>query len=142
MHAHYLSQHRYKVAEEDKFIILASDGVWEFIENQVTIFCFAFHLSSLFSFYLFIHPFIHSFIHSYPSIHPSIHLLKHVKTQRFTDDQQEAVEIVHLNLYLGAEEACKKLIETATERWSEEEGDYRDDITAIVVTLPLPSGCH
>ena len=75
---------QYKVEERDKFMILASDGVWEFIESQ------------------------------------------------------EAVEIVHLNIEKGAEEACKVLIDTATERWKEEEGDYRDDITAIVVKLPLP----
>ena len=75
---------QYKVEEGDKFMILASDGVWEFIESQ------------------------------------------------------EAVEIVHLNMDKGAEEACKVLIDTATERWQEEEGDYRDDITAIVVKLPLP----
>lgn len=42
---------------------------------------------------------------------------------------QEAVEIVHLNLEKGAEAACQKLIETATERWAEEEGDYRDDVS-------------
>ena len=77
---------QYKVEEGDKFMILASDGVWEFIESQ------------------------------------------------------EAVEIVHLNIDKGAEEACKVLIDTATERWKEEEGDYRDDITAIVVKLPLPMG--
>ena len=75
---------QYKVEEGDKFMIIASDGVWEFIESQ------------------------------------------------------EAVEIVHLNIDKGAEEACKALIDTATERWKEEEGDYRDDITAIVVKLPLP----
>ena len=34
--------------------------------------------------------------------------------------------------------ACQELIEIASERWAEEEGDYRDDITAIVIKLPLP----
>jgi len=42
---------------------------------------------------------------------------------------QEAVEIVSLNLEKGAEIACQILIQTATERWAEEEGDYRDDVT-------------
>ncbi|KAJ1621784.1 phosphatase 2C-like domain-containing protein [Pavlovales sp. CCMP2436] len=40
----------------------------------------------------------------------------------------------------GATEACTKLIEKAASKWREEEGDYRDDITAIVCKLPcLPS---
>jgi hypothetical protein len=29
------------------------------------------------------------------------------------------------------------LIEEAQARWEEEEGDYRDDITAIIVMFPL-----
>lgn len=75
----------HELTEDDKFMILASDGVWEFIENQ------------------------------------------------------EAVEIVAANLHLGAFVACQVLIQTAAKRWAEEEGDYRDDITAIVIVLPLPS---
>lgn len=40
----------------------------------------------------------------------------------------------------GATEACTKLIEKAAAKWREEEGDYRDDITAIVCRLPcLPA---
>jgi protein phosphatase PTC2/3 len=66
---------QYRLTEFDKFMILASDGVWEFMESQ------------------------------------------------------EAVEIIHLNLHKGVEEACKVLIETATERWAEEEGNYRDDVS-------------
>lgn len=72
--------------EEDEFLILASDGVWEFISSQ------------------------------------------------------EAVDVVGEKLAAGNEchGACQDLIELASERWAEEEGDYRDDITAIVVKLPLP----
>ena len=33
---------------------------------------------------------------------------------------------------------CQELIEQASQRWAEEEGDYRDDITCIVVKYPLP----
>ena len=65
---------RYELSDGDRFLILASDGVWEFIESQ------------------------------------------------------EAVEIVHLNLHKGAEAACQILIDLASERWAEEEGDYRDDV--------------
>lgn len=71
---------------EDEFVILASDGVWEFISSQ------------------------------------------------------EAVDIVGEKLNEGKEchGACQELIEIASDRWAEEEGDYRDDITAIVIKLPLP----
>ena len=36
---------------------------------------------------------------------------------------------------MGADEACKVLIKKAMDKWKEKEGDYRDDITAIVVNL-------
>eukprot|EP00536_Pseudo-nitzschia_multiseries_P008264 jgi/Psemu1/257032/estExt_Genewise1Plus.C_2080024 len=35
----------------------------------------------------------------------------------------------------GATRACRALIEAAAERWHAEEGDYRDDITAMVIRL-------
>lgn len=69
--------------EEDRFLLLASDGVWEFISSQ------------------------------------------------------EAVEIVHGNLHRGVAQACQALIESAAARWRDVEGDYRDDITALVIRLPL-----
>ena len=50
---------------------------------------------------------------------------------------QEAVKVVAENLDRGATRACQALIETAAAKWHEEEGDYRDDITALVVRLPL-----
>mmetsp|Transcript_4041 Transcript_4041/g.6265 ORF Transcript_4041/g.6265 Transcript_4041/m.6265 type:complete len:564 (+) Transcript_4041:52-1743(+) len=75
---------KYEFLPEDEFIIMASDGVWEFISSQ------------------------------------------------------EAVEIVRDNLKMGAHFACQELIQTAAVRWQEEEGDYRDDITAVIFTLPLP----
>lgn len=74
----------FEVQSNDKFIIMASDGVWEFISSQ------------------------------------------------------EAVDIVNNSLHKGMHDACQDLIETAAARWQEEEGDYRDDITAIVVKVPLP----
>lgn len=76
---------KYELRDHDKFMILASDGVWEFISSQ------------------------------------------------------EAVDIVHQHLALGAHFACQQLIQTAAARWQEEEGNYRDDITAIVLTFPLPA---
>lgn len=49
----------------------------------------------------------------------------------------EAVEIVDKCFQdgMGASDACKELIRAATEKWKEYEGDYRDDITAMVVRL-------
>jgi hypothetical protein len=39
--------------------------------------------------------------------------------------------------YDDANHACRELINESTRRWRREEGNYRDDITAIVVFLPL-----
>ena len=49
----------------------------------------------------------------------------------------EAVHIVQscFEKGMGASDACKELIHVAMKRWQENEGDYRDDITAIVVRL-------
>lgn len=67
----------------DEFLILGSDGIWEFIGSD------------------------------------------------------EAVEIIEACLRSGdgASSACKTLIDIAASRWRVVEGDYRDDITAIVVDL-------
>ena len=51
---------------------------------------------------------------------------------------QEVADIVGAALVdnnLSAEAACETLIEQAALLWRREEGDYRDDITAIVVRL-------
>ncbi|CAB9515934.1 linked kinase-associated serine/threonine phosphatase 2C [Seminavis robusta] len=70
------------VHPDDEFLIIATDGVWEFISSE------------------------------------------------------SAVEIVGANLSRGATKATQALIEAAAARWHDEEGDYRDDITALVVRLP------
>ena len=77
----------FELDSSDTFMIMASDGVWEFIGSQ------------------------------------------------------EAVDIIQAQFEQGANctQACQELIEQASQRWAEEEGDYRDDITAIVVKFPLPS---
>ena len=73
----------HSICDHDKFLILASDGVWEFIEND------------------------------------------------------EAVRIVDQFYTSGqpAELACRFLIAKAALKWRENEGDYRDDITCIVIYL-------
>jgi len=79
----------------DEFVIIATDGVWEFLSSE------------------------------------------------------DAVDIVQKHLYLddngegekkkegchGASVACEALIKAASDKWHEHEGNYRDDITAIVVRL-------
>jgi protein phosphatase 2C family protein 2/3 len=69
-----------------QFMIMASDGVWEFIESQT------------------------------------------------------AVDIVVKHISKGANAACKALIEAATSRWREEEGDYRDDVIKSLSLTRLT--CH
>ena len=70
--------------DADLYLIIASDGVWEFLSNE------------------------------------------------------QAVEIVHAAACdgVGAHDACKRLILKAAQEWHIVEGEYRDDISAIVVYLP------
>mmetsp|Transcript_10106 Transcript_10106/g.23380 ORF Transcript_10106/g.23380 Transcript_10106/m.23380 type:complete len:106 (-) Transcript_10106:33-350(-) len=70
-----------QISEKDEFVILASDGVWEFISSP------------------------------------------------------EAVRIVGNCIAKGASKACQTLIEAAANKWHQEEGNYRDDITALVIRL-------
>ena len=79
---------------EDKFIVMASDGVWEFIESKPAI----------------------TIVNEFLKIGPP-------PTYKAADNA-------------GATEACTRLIETAAAKWRTEEGDYRDDITAVCIKLP------
>jgi len=76
-----VSEHRLR--EEDEFMIIATDGVWEFLSSQ------------------------------------------------------DAVDIVAKDLDngQGSSVACQHLIEAAAAKWHEYEGDYRDDITALVIRV-------
>uniref|UniRef100_A0A6U7GBJ2 PPM-type phosphatase domain-containing protein n=1 Tax=Haptolina brevifila TaxID=156173 RepID=A0A6U7GBJ2_9EUKA len=47
----------------------------------------------------------------------------------------EAFTVISMFLGQGTTHATTKLIETSAARWRKEEGDYRDDITAICVSL-------
>lgn len=71
----------HKITDEDDFLILATDGVWEFLSSE------------------------------------------------------DAVSIVSKHLKEGSTKACQALIEAAASKWHDEEGNYRDDITALVVRL-------
>ena len=78
--------------EEDEFMIIATDGVWEFISSEDAVEIVAKHL--------------------------------------YKEDNSGSRSSVS-----GASEACEALIKAASEKWHEYEGDYRDDITAIVIRL-------
>lgn len=73
----------HQLRDQDEFMIIATDGVWEFLSSQ------------------------------------------------------EAVDIVSkdLNSAEGSSLACQHLIEAAAAKWHQHEGDYRDDITAIVIKI-------
>jgi len=75
---------------EEPFIVMASDGVWEFIESG-----------------------------------DATHL---VRNHLFASSESGSKQA-------DATVAVTKLIETAAAKWRQEEGDYRDDITAIVIRL-------
>jgi len=82
----YLRIEQGSVSDSHKsFIILASDGVWEFISSS---------------------------------------------------DATKLVEKHLIEKNFDSTHAVTKLIETSAAKWRQEEGDYRDDITAICVQLP------
>lgn len=74
---------KYEIKKEDDYMIIATDGVWEFLSSQ------------------------------------------------------DAVDIVSKEFQNGkcASVACQNLIEAAAAKWHEHEGDYRDDITALVIKV-------
>ena len=37
----------------------------------------------------------------------------------------------------GADFACKELIQVATRKWAEEEGDYRDDVRIFIICYQI-----
>jgi len=69
-------------SEGDAFIIVASDGIWEFISSQ------------------------------------------------------QACEVIQKHAD-NATAGCEELVKLAVDRWMEEEGSYRDDITCIIAFLPF-----
>ena len=74
---------KHDIVDSDEFMIIATDGVWEFLSSQ------------------------------------------------------DAVDIVSEGLAKGdgSSLACQHLIEAAAAKWHEHEGDYRDDITALVIQM-------
>ena len=49
---------------------------------------------------------------------------------------QDVADIVARCNHENAEEICNIIVETASDMWKREEGEYRDDITVFVLLLP------
>ena len=110
----------FDVTAEDAILVLASDGVWEFISNEEAISIVAKHPNAQ-------EGCVASLINE-ATLTPTLTL---TLTLSLTLSLTLALA---LTLTLTS---CVALIKESTERWRKEEGTYRDDITAIVVHLPL-----
>ena len=84
------------ITPDDDFIILATDGVWEFLDSAQAV---------------------------------------EIVGQQLHQHHQHNDSTTGVLHCACATKACQALIEAAAKRWHEEEGSYRDDITAIVVRL-------
>ena len=49
---------------------------------------------------------------------------------------QTVVDLVATVKDLDPEKICEKIIDQSSYMWKVEEGDYRDDITVVVLTFP------
>mmetsp|Transcript_32819 Transcript_32819/g.77592 ORF Transcript_32819/g.77592 Transcript_32819/m.77592 type:complete len:132 (-) Transcript_32819:12-407(-) len=49
---------------------------------------------------------------------------------------QTVCDLVATVTNLDPQKICEKIVEQSTYMWKVEEGDYRDDITVVVLTLP------
>jgi len=85
----------HEISDDDEFLIVATDGVWEFISSEDAVDIVAKHLN-------------------------------------MDGDGGGGGEDSNTT---GASVACEALIKEASKKWHEHEGDYRDDITAIVIRL-------
>ena len=49
---------------------------------------------------------------------------------------QTVCDLVATVTNLDPQKICEKIVEQSTHMWKVEEGDYRDDITVVVLTFP------
>ena len=103
---------KYQFQPDDAFVIMASDGVWEFISSQV-----------------------------WWSAPRNVDNHYSVTCAVLCTSPQEAVDIVQNNINKGAHYACQELIQTAAVRWREEEGDYRDDVSRGTTYVNFENSC-
>lgn len=92
---------RHQLQPNDEFMIIATDGVWEFLTSQEAVDIVARDL--------------------YAS----------------SNGKSSSADKIDRDLQItgDASIACQHLIEAAAAKWHEHEGDYRDDITALVVKV-------
>ena len=98
--------------EEDEFIVIATDGVWEFISSEDAVEIVSKHL--------------------YDTAAAAAAADDDDTTANTNDNGDEKSNERPCG---GASVACEALIKAASDKWHEHEGDYRDDITAIVIRL-------
>ena len=96
--------------KQERFVVLASDGVWEHLSDDDVIE----QARSL----------LPAHLHSsrIPPLTPPSHVIEQVEKYRQDGKPAKA--------------ACTNLIALSAVSWRRAEGNYRDDITAIVVYLP------
>ncbi len=106
--------------EVDSFLIVASDGVWEFISSQEA-------------------------CESAPRHHApgcprgrAVHAARLLCTPPLTRRGPASAAVVAK--FESASDAVEHLVNEACARWRQFEGCYRDDITAIIVYLPFLDG--
>lgn len=113
----------HRFSANDKFLIFASDGVWEFISSQEAV----------------------EIVAEYLMFDEEDDETDYMDIDEGTDDvfkeideekKEESKEDRIRNEKYRCHVACQKLIEIAAQRWRDEEGDYRDDITCFVVRIP------
>ncbi len=104
--------------KKDRFVILASNGVWEFLSSEEVV-----HLIEASSFFLFLGGGVEPrhFIHN---------------SRRFRIQLLSPQEAFAAGGHEPAFAACEKVINKAAELWHQMQGTYRDDITIIVLRLP------
>lgn len=116
----------HSLQENDSFIILASDGVWEFVGDKlaVTIVDFA-RRKGLDA--MKVPEKDHLCMRSH-------HLESSTVEWQSSTNLHECISLFVMNDVL-AWQACKMLICQAAILWRQNEGQYRDDITAYVIYL-------
>jgi protein phosphatase 2C family protein 2/3 len=98
----------------DEFIIVATDGVWEFLSSEDAVEIVERHLYG-------------KTAANYDN--------NEIRGDDDNDADEEDARDDGICSGWGASAACKALIEAASEKWHQHEGNYRDDITAIVIHL-------
>ncbi len=129
----------------DKFVVVASDGIWEFISSQqaralATIASPAARVAQLLRAPVALprrtpRAASHARVTPADAYRPSALSACSRSVRRRRRLCGQACDVVHK--HTDATAACAELVQMAEQRWREEEGSYRDDITCICAFLPF-----